>query len=1023
MKTFSTLSRVAPFLTLAAWAVFPVAADPLQLISTRDPVAPPADGGNGDSSLALLSPDGRHALFASTANNLVSLDGAAPLPFLIPQRLNVFLRDRSSNSTRLVSVNLAGTAGGNGDSFPAGLSSDGRRAMFESRASDLVENDTNNAPDVFARDLVSGKTLLVSAATNGLPANGASRGAVMTPDGRRVAFVSEATDLVADDTNGIPDVFVRDLDLGETFLASPGARLINSVIFTGGGSERPLITPDGRHVVFWSSATNLAASVDPIAPGARAYGEVYIRDLEAGTTIWASSGARAALRTAMRATDAVSFGHVISADGRFVAYLASRPGAANTNALVLRFDLQTGTTKLAATNAFIGTARPEEVHSLDMTPDGRFIAYIADGGAGSLATAVRVWDATTGGTTLASGDPKGQTPPGSICEWPALDAQGRFVVFLSSATNLVPNARHGAYHLYLRDLQAGEIQWLEAGADGARVELSPATVPRLSADGRWVAFEGRESPAAANDANGNVDVFGRGLAGGGMELLSRCDPRFRSYSPSGPSALSALALSADGNWLALTSEANDLVSDDTNRVRDVFRRDLLTGTCAAASVDPNGTLGNAVSFDPSISADGRYVAFASRADNLAPGDTNRAPDVFVRDLQAGATILASVSLDGLSPGNGGSSSPVLSRDGRYVLFRSTARNLAFRCPFSGESLFLRDLERRVTYSLNFSSTAAGLAAAATPDFRWIAFNDGPNGGSLYLWDTLTGGIALTNSRYSGVVAAGISPDGNRLLYRNNQRMHSLFAYDVAAKTNWVIASSGRVSPRSVPKFSADSRFLAYSWSRGVTGKFQVYLFDFQTGTNQLVSADCVSGAEPAEDSDSPDITPDGRFIAYRSAATSLVPNDANGLPDIFLCDRSTGTTTLVSTTGPGAAPADNRSLAPVFSTDGKTLFYQSWATHAALGDFNQSADIFALEIAASELPVFMARIVPGAAVQAPRLIWPLLPGKNYRAEYKDNLNDPGWRTLDSPWVINGNQGSLEDLPPASHQRFYRILAY
>ena len=150
--------------------------------------------------------------------------------------MNVFLRDRTNATTTLVSVNLTGTNGGNGDSLPAGLSTDGRYVLFESSASDLVADDTNGVSDVFVRDMVTGTTMPVSVSTDGDLGNGASRSAVMTPDGRYVAFVSAANNLVPDDTNGIADVFLRDLQLGTTLLVSAGASR-GSVAVANGGSR------------------------------------------------------------------------------------------------------------------------------------------------------------------------------------------------------------------------------------------------------------------------------------------------------------------------------------------------------------------------------------------------------------------------------------------------------------------------------------------------------------------------------------------------------------------------------------------------------------------------------------------------------------------------------------------------------------------------------------------------------------------------------------------------------------------
>src|SRR4029079_18036557 len=131
---------------------------------------------------------------------------------------------------------------------------DNRYVLFESSATDLVPGDTNNATDVFVRDLTLGITRLASVNTNGIQANRGSRSSTMTPDGRYVAFVSAASDLVSNDTNGIPDIFVRDMQSGTTVCASAAAKPTSA----GTLSENPLLSADGRYVAFFSTATNLA---------------------------------------------------------------------------------------------------------------------------------------------------------------------------------------------------------------------------------------------------------------------------------------------------------------------------------------------------------------------------------------------------------------------------------------------------------------------------------------------------------------------------------------------------------------------------------------------------------------------------------------------------------------------------------------------------------------------------------------------------------------------------------------------
>ena len=199
---------------LAALASPVVSANPLNQISVQSPAFVAAAGGNGDSGPAVISPDGRYVLFSSAANNLALTTNGNPIPVPVPAHSNVYLRDRASGTTTLLSVNLAGTGGGDGDSFADGISSNGLYALFESNAANLTGGIDSNVTQVFVRDLVHGTNLLVSGSTNGGLGNDSSSGATMTPDGRYVAFVSAASNLVAGDTNGIPDIFVRDLTFG-----------------------------------------------------------------------------------------------------------------------------------------------------------------------------------------------------------------------------------------------------------------------------------------------------------------------------------------------------------------------------------------------------------------------------------------------------------------------------------------------------------------------------------------------------------------------------------------------------------------------------------------------------------------------------------------------------------------------------------------------------------------------------------------------------------------------------------------
>ena len=1007
-------SRQAILLTLIAGFTVTAIGQPLQLASVLDPSQGPPAGGSGDSWTPIISPDGRYVLFASTANNVVMTTNDTPIPARFPAPLNVFLRDRTNGTTRLVSVNLSGTAGVNGDSLPMGLSTNGQFAVFESSASDLVVGDTNNATDVFVRDLVSGATLLVSVSTNGLVGNGASRSPAMTPDGRYVAFVSAANNLVAGDTNRIPDVFVRDLQDQVTTLVSVGARSTNTT-FLYGSSEAPDISADGRYVAFYSSATNLV-------PGVPAGGDVYVRDLSAGTTLWASSGARAAVQATTGKANASSFNHALSADGLFVAYEASAP--ATTAGVILRYNLASGLTDLVYTNAFVPWGAYENIHNLDMTPDGRFIAFVANtnGTSGITTTCIQLWDAASGIPTLVSGDLGNQVPTNSVCDWPVVDDSGRFVAFASNAGNLVTNSLTGEYHLYLRDTQTGGTRLLDADTNGAGSLVSPAAIPRLSAQAGFVAFDCGDSSLVPNDCNRDSDVFVRALADDQVELISARHPDLPSLSPNGPSWLGAMPVSSDGRFIAYVSGADNLVPSDTNGCPDVFVRDMLYGTNALVSIATNGGSADFSSSDPAISGDGRYVVFTSSAGNLVPGDNNKVQDVFVRDLQSGTTVLVSASSGGSGPGNGASYSPSLSSDGRYVLFRSRAGNLASGSSTTGyENLFGRDLQIGTNYALtSTTSTSGNPVSSMTPDGRFVVFSGviPGNAAKLYLWDSQLAQLVYTNA-VSGILKVAVSPDGNRIAYTPGG---TLYVADRAANTNWTIGPviSGACSGL---RFSGDGRFLAYAGR--LPHDKQVWLYDFQTATNMLVSRSYNPGGAGQGVSVSPAISADGRFVAYLSVAPDIVPGDTNGVADVFLYDRLAGSTTLLSVSRFGNTGADNWSLTPVFSGDSQTLVLESWGSDLVAQDFNHYSDVLAFLLRSSgSIPVFQVAVLMGTP-PGPGcwFTWPILPGKSYRVQFKNSLSDAGWQDFNGTTTLIGRQGYFNDPTPDAPQRFYRVMAF
>jgi Tol biopolymer transport system component len=595
------------------------------------------------------------------------------------------------------------------------------------------------------------------------------------------------------------------------------------------------------------------------------------------------------------------------------------------------------------------------------------------------------------------------------------------VVFISNA-NLTGTASPGAYHVHLRDIQSATTTLIDTvPATSAVGGITPAATPRLSGDGRFVTFESASPELSESDRNRSFDVFLRDTQNHSIELISSTLPTLVSLTPNGISSLAPFSISASGQYVAFSSESDNLVINDTNAASDIFVRDMLTRSNLLVSVSTNSlSVGNGISVDPTITSDGRYVAFASFANDLVPGDTNRFMDVFLRDLQIGSTVPVSIAADGSSWGNGDSYSPILSSDGRFVLFRSRAKNLVTGSAITAAygNLFLKDLQNNTNYAL--TTTTGVYDVSATPDCRRVAYiaRSGGVSGPLYVWDAIAAVRIYTNT--GAVVSATISPDGKRIAYWLGSSTPTLYVANIPEGSSAVLGTNAQAPSAKSVRFSGDGRLLACLLP--LEGTNQVFLYDTQTATQTLVTWSYdASGAGNAV-SDSVDISADGRFITYRSSASNLVPVDTNNAPDVFLYDISTGTTTLLSVNQAGSSTADNRSLRPLFSADSRTLFFQSWATDLVGGDINRSSDIYAWTLYSSGIvPHFSAQLVLGRPGMGSVVTWPVVPGKSYAVQYKYNLDDPDWQNA-GHGVLIGNQGWFQDgATPA--QRFYRIVTF
>jgi Tol biopolymer transport system component len=507
-----------------------------------------------------------------------------------------------------------------------------------------------------------------------------------------------------------------------------------------------------------------------------------------------------------------------------------------------------------------------------ITQDGRFIAFASSAsdivpGDRNGRGDVFIVNLTTLTTRRVSLDPQGREA-NSDSGQPTFSGNGGFLAFFSGASNLVAGDTNDWSDIFVRDLQTGTITRVSVSSSGAQTDGGNAS-PALSADGRYVAFDSVATNLVPGDTNDLHDVFVR-------DRQTRTTTRV-SITPNGTQFTNAEggalvpAISADGRYVVFAAE-----------IDNVYVHDRQTSTTRQVNVDSQGNPGTGhtehlrIFDEPSISADGRYIAFLSGNTNLVPNDTNRENDIFLRDTHLNTTTRISVDSQGNQSTTRpreisdlfefGSSSPVISADGRFVTFTSRATNLV-PGDFNSESdIFVRDLQGGTTTRVSVDSNEQPILTVDSeiPSFFQGSFGSVPSGSGRHV-------VFASTSDF-------LSDDANRQL--------DVFVRDRQAGTTTLVSRG-----RSLSSTPSDGSFV-YSLGNPVSN--------------------------------------DGRYITFTSVAVSLVKKDTNGFQDVFVRDRVAGITRLASITSAGVQ-ANGFSSTPSLSRNGRYIAFNTEASNLVPG--------------------------------------------------------------------------------------------
>jgi hypothetical protein len=937
----------------------------LQAISVPGSGQLPSDTAAGSSFLPAVSTDGRVVVFESSATNLVpgQTGGAGP---------NVFLLDRTTGLVTLVSHLPGAPTTGTTLFFPTPsqpfLSRDGRYVVYLAGNDVIGQGITGPfgtisiGTSVVVYDRLTGLNTLVSH-TNSSP----TTPTFFTPNldavsgnGRYIVFDTEDTNMVPNEVvnGGAENLYLYDQVLQATFLITHvDGQTSAAAGYSGAAFGRGVTVADNGTVAYLDTGNTLVNGQTGFS-----IDNVYLYQPATQTNRLISAVAGSPLEAT-----GLCGSPVLSEDGSALVFVSKASNLVNGQ-----------NTELLQENVF-----RYNVTSQTMT--------LLSGTAGS----------TTTGGNADSGIVDSSTSPAAV------NPDGRFIAFVSQATDLVPSQSGAAGNLFLYDALAGSLTLLTGvngsatvGAGGDATLLPPgapssftdpisqtdsAAIVSLSDNGGLVAFVSQANNLVPGQTGptGIDNIFLYSKTSGGTRLVTG----IRGSATAGDLGESGVpVLSGDGSVLAFHSLDFDLGSGflDANGVADVFTYDTTSQTVAVVSRAGFAQVSPGNNYSTSVSADGHSTVFTSTAENLVSSQVtvNTNQNIFLYQAPTDTTP-ATISLVNHIPnfpattGDGGvaftfgqrpdaTELPVISADGSTVAFVSTDDNLVPGEPpgsaLHSESLvYLYDVASGTVRLVNHLPGQPNMpnlvAQQPVVSFtgRYVAYvfgfsTPGPSGfgqGAIALYDSVTDQTTLITSLDANNEGTASSPSisdngryvtylnqGNVYVYDSNSRQSTLVSHDVGSSTTAANGAS------SAPVISHDGSTVAFVSAatdlvnnQAASSFTNVFEYNISSGTVSLVSGVAGSGSVGGNgNSDSPALDADGGYLAYRSDASNLVPGQSGSGSNIYELDRQAGAQTLVShQAGAPQTTADGTSSAPVIDDDGHLVSYVSTADNLIPG--------------------------------------------------------------------------------------------